>query len=186
VGLFRRRESLHERLAREGGMVEPQPHDTRPRWGETGIHGVARPREWDAVATVEAPDLAGDSLEFVCLPDGSLLLDDDLDADAVGPLADALEQSVRRPFRAQAVRQDATTWTAAARAIEVVKLPDGVEGDEVVVSSDGGETTVTVDGEDSFGSVPELERLGTSRFDSYVVRADRLDGNLWDVRVSPL
>ena len=186
MGFFRRGESLHERLAREGGLVEPPPHDTQPRWGETGIHGVARPREWDAVATVEAPDLAGDTLEFVCLPDGSLLLEEGVDADPVAPLADALEQSVRAPYRAEAVRRDPSTWAVAARAIEVVELADEVDGDELVVASDGRETTLTVDGEGALGSVPELERIGASRFDSYVVRAGRLDGNLWDVRVSPL
>jgi hypothetical protein len=186
MGLFRRRESLHERLAREGGLVEPPPHDTRPRWGETGIHGVARPREWDAVATVAAPDLAGDSLEFVSLADGTLLLDESVEAEAVAPIADALEQSLRPPYRAQAVRRDDSTWAAAARAIEVVELPDEVEGDELVLSSDGAETTLTVDGQGAFGSVPELERLGSSRFEAYVVRAERLDGKLWDVRVSAL
>jgi hypothetical protein len=186
MGLFRRRESLHERLAREGGLVEPPPHDTQPRWGETGIHGVARPREWDAVATVDAPDLNGDSVEFVSLPDGSILHDDEVDADAVAPLADALEQTVRPPYRAHAVRQEGSTWAAAARSIEVVDLPDQPEGDELVVAATQGETQLTVDGEPAFGSVPELERLGGARHESYVVRAERLDGTLWEVRVSPL
>ena len=186
MGFFRRRESLHERLAREGGLVEPPPHDTQPRWGETGIHGVARPREWDAIVTAEAPELRGDTVEFVGLPDGTLLLDEDVDADAVGPLADALEQAVRPPYRAQAVRRSGSTWAAAARAIEVVELPDEVEGDEVVLSSAHGETELRVDGAPSFGSVPELERLGEARHESYAVRAKRLDGNLWEYGVSPL
>jgi hypothetical protein len=186
MGLFRRGESLHERLAREGGLTEPPPHDTQPRWGETGIHGVARPREWDAVATVDAPDLAGDSLEFACLPDGSLLLDEGVDAEAVAPLADALDQVLRPPYRAQAVRRGASTWAVAARTIEVVALPEDVRGDEVVVASARGETTLTVDGEQEFGSISELERLAGARYESYVVHAERLDGNLWEVRVSPL
>ena len=49
MGLFRR-ESLHERLAREGGVAEPS--GVPPAWDATGIHGVARPREWDLVTTV--------------------------------------------------------------------------------------------------------------------------------------
>src|SRR5205809_1879579 len=122
MGLFRR-ETLHERLAREGGLTELPPHDTRPRWGEPGIHGVPRPREWDAVAAAEAPALKGDAVEFACLPDGSLLLDDDVDADAVGPLADALEEIIRPPYRAQAVRRTGSTWAVGARAIEVAELP---------------------------------------------------------------
>ena len=54
MGLFRR-ESLHERLAREGGLVEPS--GVRPAWDEAGIHGVPQAREWDLVATVAAPEL---------------------------------------------------------------------------------------------------------------------------------
>src|SRR5438094_166961 len=132
MGLFRR-ETLHERLAREGGLTEPPPHDTRPRWGEAGIHGVSRPREWDAVASAEAPELKGDALEFVCLPDGSLLLDDDVDSDGVEPLADALDEILQPPYRAQAVRRAGSTWAVGARAIEVAALPADLEGDEVVL-----------------------------------------------------
>ena len=77
--MFRRRESLHERLAREGGLSqgEPPPHDTTPRWGETGIHGVARPRRWDAVVLAESP-YPGQELDFVALPDGTLLVEDEV------------------------------------------------------------------------------------------------------------
>ena len=48
VPLFRR-EPLHERLAREGGLdPRPLPEAGPPGWMETGIHGVPRHREWDA------------------------------------------------------------------------------------------------------------------------------------------
>jgi hypothetical protein len=43
-----------------------------------------------------------------------------------------------------------------------------------------------VDGARAFGTIPELERLGASEGDSYVVRATRLDGNLWEVVASAL
>ena len=71
MGLFRR-ESLHERLAREGGLVEPS--GARAAWDEAGIHGVHRVREWDLVTTVAAPEIQGDAVDFVALPDGSLLV----------------------------------------------------------------------------------------------------------------
>jgi hypothetical protein len=187
MALFGRRESLHERLAREGGLTEaPPPHDTRPRWGETGIHGVARPREWDAVGTVEAPDLTGDAVEFTRLPDASLLLDDEVDADAVAPLADALDGMIDGSYRAEGVRRHGSTWAFAARRIDVVEIQSPVDGDEVVLSAAQGERTLTVDGAPGFGSIPELERLGSARHESYVVRAQRLDGQLWEVSVSPL
>jgi hypothetical protein len=185
VSLFRRRESLHERLAREGGLVDqPPPLDTRPRFAETGIHGVPRPREWDAVATAEAPGLRGDEVEFATLPDGTLLVEDDFDEGVLTPLAEALEQAVPPPYRAQAVRRGGETWAVAANRIQVVEVPEPVEGDEIELTvSDGGRTLV-VDGAPVFGSLPSLERLSTHP--AFVVRARRLDGDLWETRVSPL
>jgi hypothetical protein len=184
VGLFRRRESLHERLAREGGLREPLPHDTTPRWGETGIHGVPRLREWDASTLVEAPDLQGDELDFVALPDGTLLVEGD--GDAV-PLADALEERIAPPYRARAVRRDERLWGVAARRIEVLQLSADVPGRELELSVNGGDTTLLVDGSREFGSMAELENLARQRgLESYVVRARRLDGDLWEVQVSAL
>ena len=40
------------------------------------MHGIARPREWDAVVTADAPGLRGDAVVFVALPDGELLVED--------------------------------------------------------------------------------------------------------------
>src|SRR5947207_2506108 len=100
MSLFRRK-PLHERLAEEGGLVEPS---TGPLFTgaipETGIHGVPRERQYDAVVTVEAPDVQGESALFVGLEDGSLLVEEG-DGDLT-PLADAIEQEVARPYRATA------------------------------------------------------------------------------------
>jgi hypothetical protein len=38
----------------------------------------------------------------------------------------------------------------------------------------------------AFGDTSGLERLGAERGKDYVVRASRVDGDLWDVRVLPL
>jgi len=182
---WRRKKPLHEKLAEEGGLVPPPPpHDTTPRWGEAGIHGVHRPREWDATAVVEAPDLEGDELEFVALPDGTLLVDGEEDP---APLADALETSVESPYRARAVRQTETAWAVAARRIEVVELSGDVDGDALELTVHDGERTFLLDGRPEFGSVPELEQLAAAKgFESYAIRALRLDGRLWEVQVSPL
>jgi len=180
VGLFRRK-PLHEQLAEEGGLVE---RSTVPLFTgvipETGIHGIPRERQYDAVATTEAPDAAGDSARFVGLEDGSLLIEEgegDLTA-----LADAIEHEIARPYRATAVRRGETTWAIAAHRLRVIELPEP-GGDEVELVLNGEEKTLVVDGNRSFGTMPELEQLAGG---NAVIRAARLDGTLWEVRVDPL
>jgi hypothetical protein len=180
MGLFRRK-PLHERLAEEGGLVE---RSTGPLFTgvipETGIHGVPRQREYDAVVSTDAPEAEGTTARFVGLEDGSLLVDDgegDLTA-----LAEAIEQQIARPYRAVAARQGDTLWAVAAHALRVVELPEpGGEQVELVVR--GGERELVVDGARMFGTLPELEQLAEG---DAVVRAARLDGSLWEVRVDPL
>ncbi|MDQ3164163.1 MAG: hypothetical protein M3Q92_15275 [Actinomycetota bacterium] len=178
---WRRDEPLHEKLAREGGLVEPPPHDPSPRWGEVGIHGVHRQRVWDAVATVEVPDLEGETAAFVALPDGSLLAEtDDLD---IEPLAGALEAMIQPPYRAEAVRRADGLWAVAARRIDVIDVPEPIDGDQVVVTNRHGERTIEVDGARVFGSLPTFEQLLAS---DAVLTAHRLDELLWQVEVVPL
>ena len=180
MGLFRRK-PLHQRLAEEGGLVEPS---TRPLFtgaiGESGIHGVPREREYEAVVTVEAPDVQGASARFVGLPDGSLLLEEG-DGD-LSALADAIEQEVGHPYRAVAVRRGETQWAVAAHRLQVVELPEP-GGDEVELAVRGEERTLVIDGNRAFGTLPDLEALAPG---DAVIRAARLDGNLWEVRVDPL
>lgn len=185
---FRRTKPLHERLAEEGGLApsRPEPVDTRPRWGEVGIHGVHRQREWDTVATAEAPGLPGGRLEFVALPDATLLVEDTVPDDALAPLADAVEEETPPPYRAEAVRQDGNVWAVGARRIEVVELGPEVEGDRLELAVAGGERTFLVDGRPAFGSVPVLERLAGERFDEFVVRGERLEETLWEIAITPL
>jgi hypothetical protein len=183
---FWRREKLHERLAREGGLIEARaPHDTRPLWGGAGIHGVHRQREWDAVAAVDAPAARGDEVELVVLADGSLLLDDEQEAAELEPLADAIEGALAPPYRLSAVRRGGTTWAVGAKKIELAELPEQIQGDELVLAVADGERTLTVDGASSRARIPELEALGGVHR-SFVVRAERLDDTLWEVNVSPL
>jgi len=147
---------------------------------EAGIHGIPRERQYDAVATTEAPDAEGDSAHFVGLEDGSLLIEEgqgDLTA-----LADAIEQEVARPYRATAVRRGETTWAVAAHRLRVVELPEP-GGDEIELVLSGEEKTLVVDGNRSFGTMPELEQLADG---NAVIRGARLDGTLWEVRVDPL
>ncbi len=159
----------------------PLPHDPGPHWGEVGIHGLHRQREWDAVATVELPETAGDEASFVVLRDG-LMVPEAGDAD---PAAFAAAVALAPPFRARAVRRDGVTWAVAARRIETVELEDA-QGGEVEIAWDGSERSVRIDGEPTLGGVPALERLAAARYSTYVVTASRLAGATWEVAVSPL
>jgi hypothetical protein len=184
VGLFGRREPLHERLAREGGLVEKPPVQPRPLWGEPGITGLTRPRQADVVVTADA-DIEGDAARFVVLPDGTLLVEEGPDA-SLDPLAAAVEQELRPPYRARGVRQSATMWAIEARRIDVVELPDAPGGDAIDVTRTDEGTTTSVDGQRIFGTITALEALGEQQGRDFAVHAERLDGDLWEVRAAAL
>src|SRR5437879_11666990 len=111
--LFGRKQPLHRALAEEAGMslgdVQPPPSGLAadpPGWdgeqrGEPGIHGVPRARRWDTVANADAPGLSGDAVHFVTLGDGTLVVDEDEPDGALAPLADAVEQTIPPPYRAE-------------------------------------------------------------------------------------
>jgi hypothetical protein len=186
-----RREPIHKKLARQARLdlapeagSHPEPVDPGPNWGEVGIHGVSRPRRWDAVGSVGAPGLEGDELNFVALSNGKIVVDEYDPEGAIAPLAETIDQSLDRPYRAEAVRRDGDVWAVAAQRIEVAELD--VPGEELQLAASGGERTLTIDGERSFGTVPELEQLGASLGLEYVVRARRVAGRVWEVEASPL
>lgn len=160
------------------------PVDPGKHWLEAGITGLARQREWDAVATAEAPGSAGDEVEFVALADGRLLVHAGPDGFDPGPLAAGLEGAIERPYRAVGVRRE-ELWAVGASAIETAELflDDGDEF-ELVRNADG--MSLRVDGTPAAKVVPELERLGEARAATYVVRASRLMGALFEIEVEPL
>jgi hypothetical protein len=174
VKLWRRRETLHQRLLREGGLIAGNDEPLRPSWDKVGIHGVHRPAEWDEVATVAA-QIEGDVARFVVMPDEIVIEDG---PDDVGVLADAV--GLEPPFRAEARRAGDGLWAVGARRVEVARLP-GQDGDELELVSRDGSKELTIDGSRVFGSVAVLERDG-----DYVVRARRLDGELFEVDAAPL
>jgi hypothetical protein len=189
VGWFRR-EALHEKLAREGGLEQPQPFEPRPArpfigaFHAAGLTGIARSREWDAVMLTEAAGLSGNEIEFVTLPDGSVIVErEDGDAE-VDPLATALEERLDRPYHALAVRKLDDLWAVSGRRIEIAELE--ADGDEIELTRTEEGTTLTVDGERAFGTVPALETLGERQGDAFVVHARRLEENLWEIRSAAL
>jgi hypothetical protein len=200
VPLFRRRRPLHEELARAaelplgfggtGSDARPGLSAAPPGWGgeqrgEPGIHGVPRTRRWDAVATATASSLRGDTVHFVALPDGTIVVEEDEPDDAVGPLADAAESGVPPPYRAEAVRRGPETWAVGASRIQVAEVPGlGGEEAELAVTRDG--HILRIDGRTTLGRAPALERAGEAVGAEYVVRATRLDGELWELEASPI
>jgi hypothetical protein len=185
VGLFRRRESLHERLAREGGLVAKPPAPQRPSWQEPGITGNFRPREADTVVTADAPDVEGDAVRFVSLSDGTLLVEDGSDS-SFDALAAAVEQELRPPYRARGVRRGESLWAVEASRIEVLALPDAPSGDAIDLTHTEEGTILAVDGQQIFGSLPALEERGEREGADYAVHAERLDGDLWEIRAAAL
>jgi hypothetical protein len=198
VRIFGRKEPLHRALADAAGLSlgdgSPRPSGPSaapPGWdgeqrGEPGIHGVPRVRRWDAVVAAEAPGLDGDTVHFVALDDGTLVVEEDEPDAALAPLADAIETRLAVPYRAEAVRRNGSLWGVAGRRITVVSEP-GLAGEdaELVLTSSG--WTLTVDGEHRLANVPALEaagRAGGAR--EAVVRASRLVDDFWEVEAAPL
>ena len=180
MGIFRRSRALHEQLAEQAGLDIGAPERPPSRaaeliqgladgfvgkppdafgkpspLGEVAIHGVHRPRQWDTVASVRA-ELPGNEVHFTALPDGTLLVDEDVPAGALSALAEAVEASVRPPYRAEGVRRSESVWAVAAKRIEVRAFPDREED--------------------------ELELVE----DDHVILGHRLDGDLFHVEVTPL
>src|SRR5262245_6809682 len=101
--------------------------DDGPRgpWDIAGIHGLQRARRWDAVVTVEAPELEGEHALFVALSAGRFVVEDG--PARVDALARAVDAELARPYRAEAVRRERGLWAVGANALEVVELP-GIAG----------------------------------------------------------
>ena len=169
------------RAARRGPASRGAAYEPR-RLGRAGIHGVPRPREWDAVVTVDGAGRAGDASQFVALADG--------DARGRGrrrPATCAARRrrraSVAPPYRALAVRRDGA-WAVGASRIEVVELPDVEARARALPSSDGArELTSTASGLRRAAGARAARRGARARATSVAAR-ERLDGTpLVEVRV---
>lgn len=163
------------------------PLDPGRHWLEAGITGLARQREWDAVATVEGPGPPGDEAEFVALPDGTLLVEAGSPGFDPGPFATALAPSLEPPYRAVAVRRE-EVWAVGARAIEVVSLSPAPEGSDLELTWDGAKSTLVADRmpADPARAVALGELAGERESGAYAARAHRLSGDFWEILVLPL
>jgi hypothetical protein len=215
MGIFRRRkeeETLNEQMLREAGIspaldspelqelhdsdtastTEPPPSPDlltgkypAERWSGYFQTAMARPAIWDVVTTVSAPGIEGDKVEFATLPAGDMIVDTESGDGDLSPLADAVEKQLGPPYRVLARRQDDDVWGIAARTIDVVELKFD-DGDEIELVENEGTTELRVDGKPWQQEIPELERAGETLGTDFVVQADRLDGDFWEIRVSAL
>ena len=204
MGIFRRRkeETLNEQMLREAGIAEdgdtpaeetapPEPFDpytgTYPadQWSSALTRAMARPGMWDVVTTVHAPGIAGDTVEFATVPAGDMIIDTETGDADLSPFADEVEKELKPPYRVLARREDEDLWSLAARVIDVVELKLE-QGDEIELVENGGNTELRIDGEPSQQAIPELEHAGEALGSDFVVQADRLDGDLWEIRASAL
>jgi hypothetical protein len=162
------------------------PLDPAREWLAAGITGLARGREWDAVATLEGAGVPGDELRFVVLPDASIVLESFDEADPA-PFAAAVRESITPPYRALAVRRP-DRWAVGAVAIEVERLAPDPRGNELQLTWDGSALALTVDGVPADPAhARALERIAVTRVrGAYAAHAHRLRGDLWELSVLAL
>jgi hypothetical protein len=162
------------------------PLDPAREWLAAGITGLARGRQWDAVATVAGIGTPGDEVEFVSLADGTLVAES---GGAVDPtqFAAALGDGVAAPYRALAIRRP-ELWAVGAVEIEVAQLDPDPRGTELELTWNGAQLELTIDGLPADPSrASALERLAAQRVrGAYAAHAQRLRDNLWELSVLQL
>jgi hypothetical protein len=201
VGLFRKKETYNEQMLREAGLDRvvfnepqplgepPQPEPTQPPLVDTSFltrHGRLGPKDWDAATTTTAPGIAGDQVRFTVLPNGDLIVEEETGDGDLSPLADAVEGRLDPPYKAVASRQEGDLWGVGAKRIEVVTIsfPDA---EALELSQSDGVLELRIDREPSDATAPvELQRLGDRVGGDFCVEAERIDGDSWEVKVSPL
>src|SRR3954469_3207651 len=129
----------------EGVLAAPPDFQGTAGLGIPGISGIPQASSWDAVASADAPALVGDTVHFVALPDGTLVVDEDEPDDSLAPLATAVEEMIRPPYRGEGVRQDGVVWTVSANGVTAFQLEPGAEGDTVELTRYDGERHLKVD-----------------------------------------
>jgi len=204
VPFRRERRPLHERLASDGGLDwrgrddphagrrEPEVLEPVPPRIAPALEGGHRAREWDAVRTTEEPGPPVGELDFVVVDEELVVVEGE--EDVPESMLAAFEGALAPPYRVHAVRKGEALWSLGARRIELVELED-VEGEELELVVRGGSESLrthgggSVAGNDAalFRSVRTLKRSAEERrFRDYVVRAERIDGALWEVSITPL
>jgi hypothetical protein len=151
---------------------------------ESGVSGLAPPREWDAVTTADCSGRGEDCVFLALEPDRVHVLRGTLETARCA--AAALGDLLPPPYRAFARRRGDDTWAVGAVSVELASLP-GMEGDELTyVATEDGERSLTLDGRPTVAPTDALEAAAGGRFPAFVLQAARVDADLWEVSVDPL
>ena len=171
--------------AQAGGfLAQPPGLDGEPGLGIPGFSGVPRGKSWDAVASAHAPELVGETVTFVVLPDGAIVVDDDVPDGSLAPLADAVEEVLPPPYRAAAIRNEDDVWSVVAQGIVVVEIPR-LEGEVIDLTMVDGVRELAVDGKRTIRPLPALDAM-LEQYADAALYAERVDGDLFAVDVFPL
>lgn len=195
MALFRKKPTLNEQMLRDAGLdrvvfntPQPAPTESGPTTGRPRlsprVKSTPGPKTWDAVTTVLAPGIEGDSATFTVLPDGDLIVfSEDADNNFSG-LADAIEANHSPPYSAQASRQEGDIWAVRAWGIEVAEFayPDA---ETLQLSRREGVSEFRIDdGPTDVAPPPELVQLGENAGSEFFAVARRIDGDYWEVMVN--
>ena len=82
--------------------------------------------------------------------------------------------------------RDGVVWGVAANRIDVIEVPEEIDGDTVSLAVQGDERTLLVDERPGWIDATTLESFARERHRDFVLHAERLDGDLWSVKVNPL
>jgi hypothetical protein len=171
--------------AQAGGfLAQPPGLDGDPGLGIPGISGVPRGRSWEASASAHAPEIKGDTVTFVTLTEGTVIVDDDQPDGSLVPLADAIEVTLPPPYRAAAVRNEGDVWSVVAERVVIVELPE-IDGDVIDLSTVDGVRELRIDDVVTIRPLPALDVL-TEEHRDVALHAERIDGETFAVDVFPL
>jgi hypothetical protein len=181
-----RRQKTEEQLLQDAGLegIRLQQLSLLERLGVPIGNAVGQP-DWDVSVTANAPGLPGDRIAFTTLPGGDVLVDPEQGDADVSALADAVERDLAPPYRALAGRQAGDLWGVLASRIDVERIAWS-NGDTLELSRKDSWQELRVDGSPSMARAPALEQLGEGAGPDFFVKAERLDGDLWEVRVTVL
>lgn len=190
MGLFRKKETYNQQMLREAGLdrvVFNEPVTPEPRPASAVLPDLnLSPREWDTTTALTVPGLLGNRVSFVTLPNSDLIVEEEEGNGDLSPFADAVEERVTPPYRAVGTRQSGDLWGVGAKRIEVAEFAFA-GADALELSQSEGVTELRAGGEPADEAAPvELQRLGERTGSDFCVEAKRIDGDFWEVKVSPL